>query len=67
VAGTLERYFFALGRAARAVKDSAKARAPAEPPPADAPPAPAPPTVELVRCPRCGGYGPAGRVCACTP
>ncbi len=60
--GKFERYFFAFGRAARAIKNSAQNRT--EP---EVPAAPVQPSVPitLVRCPRCGNYAPAGQACSC--
>jgi hypothetical protein len=69
MASGIEKFFFALGKGVKAAKASAAARQAAEPPPGPAPdPNPQPPaTIELVRCPRCGAYAPAGRPCTCTP
>ncbi len=68
----LEKFFFALGRGVKAAKNSAaerKAAEPAPPPPEPEydPRKPPPATLDLVRCPKCGTYAPAGRVCTCSP
>ena len=62
-----ERFFFALGRGAKAMKKSADARAPTEAPPAPEPaPEKAGQAITLVRCPKCGAYIPADHACSCT-
>jgi hypothetical protein len=63
LATKLERFFYALGKGAKAMKDSAEARVPGEAPPVAAPPDQ---PVCLVRCPKCGGYAPAGQACRCS-
>ena len=64
----LEKFFFALGKGVKAAKASAQSRKAAEPPPApEGDPRPQPPaTLDLVRCPKCGTYAPAGQVCTCS-
>jgi hypothetical protein len=65
MADKITRFGWALGKAVRAMSESARARhaAPAEP----LPPAPrqTPATIQLTRCPTCGTYVAADAVCAC--
>ena len=69
MASGIEKFFFALGKGVKAAKESAAERKATEAQPEtvyDGRKQP-PETVELVRCPKCGTYAPAGRPCTCTP
>ncbi len=68
----LNRFFRALAAAKAAMEKSARARAAAEMPPQPQSPPAAPPSrspqeaIDLVRCPKCGSYVPAGQTCSCS-
>jgi hypothetical protein len=65
VAGKFERYFFALGKASRALRDSARERGDAKVPSPPAVEVPSQP-ITLIRCTKCGTYIATGTTCTCS-